>query len=60
MKKVFLTTVFLLLIFFSYSGITSAFLGGVSFHTPISESFNLLLLGMALIGIATWGKKKFR
>jgi len=60
MKKVFWATVLLFIIIFSYSSITIAFLGGSTPNPGISESFSLLVLGGALIGIATWGRKKFR
>ena len=60
MKKVLWATAFLLIIIFSYSGITSAFFGGSTPKISISESFTLLVLGFGLISIATWGRKKYR
>jgi hypothetical protein len=60
MKKVFLTTAFLILITFSFAGITSAFLEGDSILPPMPESFILLLLGSGLIGFAIWRRRKYR
>jgi hypothetical protein len=50
----------ILLIIFTFSGITNAFFGYANPQRPISEASSLLLLGSGLIGIATWGRKKFR
>ena len=60
MKKVLWGTALLLVIIFSYSGITNAFFGGSTPNAPIFESFSLLVLGAGLIGIASWGRKKYR
>jgi hypothetical protein len=59
-KKFIWGALFILFIILIFSGITNAFFGNANPEKPISEGFNLFLLGSGLIGIATWGRKKFR
>ena len=62
MKKIFLTTLLLIMYIFGFIVIATSFADGLGKNGPLSvpEPATLLLLGIGMVGLAGFGRKRFK